>query len=96
MGAQGSKCSTQGSIFIELSKPSFYAGEFIQGTINLQSNGYFSNKIFLVIEGEEKVKLRYETGSGDNRRTVKKKQKEEIFKQVVDIFYFAGGQVPAG
>ena len=50
----------------------------------------------MVLEGEEKVKMRYETGSGDNRRTVHKKQKEEIYKQIIDIFYFADGHVPAG
>lgn len=49
-----------------------------------------------MIEGEEKVKMKYEEGAGDNRRTVKKKQKEEIFKQAVDIFYFEGGVVPPG
>lgn len=49
-----------------------------------------------MIEGEEKTKLRYETGSGDNKRTHYKSQKEEIFKQRNDVFYFDGGVVPAG
>lgn len=92
MGGQESKCSERGSFFIDLAKPSFFSGEFVQGTINLKSEGYESNKIFLVLTGEEKLKMQYKHG----KNTRYAKAKEPIFQQVIDIYYFEGGKVPPG
>jgi hypothetical protein len=81
MGGSSSKCSKRGNIFIDLQQPSFHAGQYVTGTINVQVNETYEGKcLFIAVEGKEKVKHKWETGSGDNRRRHAAKEKGELFQ----------------